>query len=166
MKEVKISGNPTSVTENATLAEIAHSMNPMNAYLVANLNNRIVELHRIPEAGDNIEMLDISNYHAYMVYQRSLVFVMIYAARAVLGEDIRVVVEHSINKNYYCEIFKTGFLMTPDILEQIKLKMQEVIKANMPINKHSFRLDKAIEIAEQMNLPDKVRLLKYHIKPC
>ncbi|MCL2168924.1 MAG: nucleoside kinase [Defluviitaleaceae bacterium] len=130
-------------------------------YLVAQVDNRIVELFDVDENSSDAQFLDIRNFHGYMAYQRSLVFVMIYAARAVLGENIRVVVEHSINKNYYCEIFKDGFAMTPDVLAQIKEKMQEVVNADMPIKKHVLRTTEAIKLAAQMNLPDKVRLLSY-----
>jgi len=161
MKKITINGNISQVDENATLAEIARGIEAPHPYLLAKMNNRLTELYRKPDEGDNIELLDITDFHAYKTYQRSLVFVMIYAARAVLGEDIRVVVEHSINKNWYCEIFKDGFSMDAATLAQIKAKMQEIIAADMPIEKHSLRMDEAMELAQKMNLPDKVRMLKY-----
>ncbi|MCL2855794.1 MAG: nucleoside kinase [Defluviitaleaceae bacterium] len=130
-------------------------------HLAAKVDNKIVELSQLPQDAEGVEFLDITNPHAYRVYQRSLVFVMIHAARKVLGTNIRVVVEHSINKNYYCEIFKDGFDLSPEVLAQIKKEMQDLVDLDLPISKHQLTIDKARQIAEKMNLPDKVRLLAY-----
>lgn len=108
-----------------------------------------------------MRQLDITKANDYRIYQRSLVFVMIHAARQTLGNDIRVVVEHSINKNYYCEIFRDGFSLNSEVLSQIKTEMERLVVADLPITKHLLEIDEARKIAEEMNLPDKVRLLAY-----
>ena len=161
MKKITANGELITVDNNFTLEQIATTIPAPTPFLVAKMNGKIVELFNTPEDGEDVKFLAINNFHAYMTYQRTLVFVMIYAARKVLGEDIRVVVEHSINKNYYCEIFKDGFKMTQEILDQIKEKMQETINADMQIQKHALPIDDAIKLAQEMNLHDKVRLLKY-----
>jgi uridine kinase len=165
MKQITVNGTTMQVPVDANLAQIAAAFKEEfkvpHPFLVAQSGNKIVELYRVPKDGDEVELLDITNFHAYLCYQRSVSFVMIHAARQVLGEDIRVVVEHSINKNYYCEILRDDFTLTSEILEQIKTKMQEIVAADLPISKHSLRVDEAIEIARKMNLHDKGRLLSY-----
>jgi len=104
---------------------------------------------------------DLRNAHDYRIYQRSLVFVMIHAARKVLGTDIRVVVEHSINKNYFCEIFREGFSLTADVLSKIKAEMEQIISDDLPITKHLMTIEEASKVAHEMNLPDKVQMLAY-----
>ena len=43
---------------------------------------------------------------------------MIYAAKSILSEKVRVVIQHSINKNYYCEIPDENIIITEEILQQ------------------------------------------------
>ncbi|MDR2167833.1 MAG: nucleoside kinase [Clostridiales bacterium] len=169
MKNIRVNGIEMQVGESTTFAQIAQEIEVPHPILLAEANNnKIYEMHRVPQNGDEIKLLDIRDFHAYMCYQRSLSFVMIYAVRQVLGEDVRVVVEHSINKNYYCEIFEDNMSMTPmaltaEMLAQIEAKMREIVAADMPITKNLFRADEAIEIVRKMKLFDKEKLLSYRI---
>jgi uridine kinase len=162
MKSIIVNGKPMQVENDATLAQIAKSI-PQGPYpiLVAKIDNRLVELYRTPEDGASIELLDLSDGYAFRVYQRSLVFVMLYSIRQILGQDTRVLVKHSINRNYYCEIPKEGFTLTEEVLQKVKEKMEQTIAKDSPIKKHTFRLEEAKKIAALMNLPDKVRLMSF-----
>jgi len=161
MKKIIVNGKEMHVDENATLAQIAAGLDVIHPYLAAKQCNRLLELYREPDNCDEVEFVDLTDVEGYRIYQRSLVFVMIYAARKVLGDDIKVVVEHSINKNYYCEIFRDGLVLDEGKLAQIKAEMAAVVASDVPITKHTLRLEEAQEIARKMNLPDKERLLKY-----
>ena len=149
------------VNSGTKLADIAKMVDGIHPYLVAKIGHQIQELHRSVNRDCEIEFLDITSDNGYRAYQRTAVFVMIKAAREVLGKDIRVVVEHSINKNYYCEIMENDFVLTSDVLLKIKEKMDELVKSDLEIVKENFLLEDGFNVAEEMHLHDKVQLLGY-----
>ena len=160
MLNITANGKKLQISPGTTLGEIAAKITDTHPFLIAKVGYKLLEFHRAINKDCEIEFLDLTSDSGYRVYQRSLVFVMILAAREVLGRHARVVVEHSINKNFYCEIPDEGKL-TQDHLSQIKAKMQEIVAANMPIEKHSFALEDGVRLAEEMHLHDKVKLLSY-----
>jgi len=161
MLNVVANGKKLLVNNGTTLREIADMVQGPHPFLVAKIGHEIQELHREITRECDIELLDVTSDNGYRVYQRTAVFVMIKAAREVLGKKIRVVVEHSINKNYYCEIMEDNFRLTPEILLQIKERMEEIIRNDIEIVKESFLLEDGINVARDMHLHDKVQLLGY-----
>jgi len=161
MLDITVNGKKVQVKNGAKLSDIAKMTEGPYPFLIAKIGQKILELHRKIHQDCEIEFLDLTSDSGYRVYQRSIVFMMILAAREILGRHVQVFVEHSLNKNYYCEIDEEGLILTDDILQQIKEKMVEISKKDMPIIKESFALDDGIRLAEEMHLPDKVQLLAY-----
>ncbi|MCL2397533.1 MAG: nucleoside kinase [Defluviitaleaceae bacterium] len=161
MLDIVANGINLQVSKGTTLAEIASMIEDSHPFLVAKIDNIILELHRTVDRNCVITFLDLTSEIGYRVYQRSLVFVMILAVREILGREMRVVVEHSINKNYYCEILEDDIVLTNEILTRINNKMQEILDADMPIIKESFFLEDGINLAKDMHLQDKAQLLAY-----
>ena len=161
MLNIIVNGENKQVEPGISLAEIAANIEGQHPFLIAKVGHKFLELHRKITRDCTIDFLDATSDNGFRVYQRTMVFVMIWAAREVLGRSTRVVVEHSINKNYYCEILEEGIAVTPEILEQIKAKMQDIIQKDVEIEKQSFLLEDGIRLAAEMNLQDKVQLLAY-----
>lgn len=159
VNDVKIQLDSSIKLENL----IKKVKNLSNMPLAAIIDNEIKELDFIVEKPCNIRFLDITSIDGFRIYQRSVVFVMILAAREILGKDVRVVVEHSLNKNYYCEIVKDNIILNNEILTQIELKMMDICQKDIPIEKFKFKVSEGIEIAKTMNLMDKVELLQYRV---
>ena len=134
-----------------------------NPAVLAKVNNEIYELRLSPAEDCEVEFLDITDPNGFRAYQRSLSFLMIYAAREVLGRDTKVVIEHSINKNYYCRIEPGGGEkpLTENDLEKIERKMRETAEADVDIEKVSFPINEAFALAKELNLPDKEKILNY-----
>jgi uridine kinase len=86
---------------------------------------------------------------------------MIYAAKLVLGRKTRIVIEHSINKNYYCETPELGMEVSESLLDQIESEMLKAAEKDYPIEKFSLPLDDAIKRAAEFELFDKIDILKY-----
>ncbi len=161
---VNIAGGETIRVEAGTkLSEIAKKYKPESGepILVAEINNDLQELHREVTDDCTVEFLDITDSNGYRVYQRSVAFLMIYAVKEVLGQKTRVVIQHSINKNYYCNIIAEGFVLTGEHLEKIEAKMRETVEKNLPIEKYSLPIEEAVKLSKHFGLDDKVRILKY-----
>jgi len=127
--------------------------------LVAKVGNELQDLGRKLLYDSTVEFLDITNLYGYRAYQRGMSFVMVHAAKTILGEKARVVIAHSINKNYYCELPETT--ITDELLQEIEQVMRNTISKNLPITKHILQKEEAITIAKDFGLEDKVELLNY-----
>ena len=129
--------------------------------LLAKIDNQLKEFHTKLLYDCNVEFLDISDSNGFRAYQRSVSFLMIYAVKKVC--DARVVIAHSINKNYYCEpIFsKPDTEITDELLAKIEAEMRKAVDADMPIEKTSLPLESALRIAAEQGMDDKVELFKY-----
>ncbi|MDR1664760.1 MAG: nucleoside kinase [Clostridiales bacterium] len=130
--------------------------------LVAKVNNELQDLTYKLLYDCAVEYLDLTDPNGFRTYQRSASFLMIYAAKEVLGRKTRVVVEHSINKNYYCEFPEMDEReITGELLARIEAVMREVAGKKLPVEKHSLPLEQAVREAETSGSEDKVRLLRY-----
>lgn len=148
---ITVLGEKIELTKSRSLLELSKKFQSYfsNEIILAKVNNRLSDLSEIiyPENDCRIEFLDISNPNGYRTYQRSVVFILIYAIKSLCGEKTRVIIEHSINKNYYCEIDSVP--VTPNLLRQIEKKMYEVIDQNIPIQKLSVPIDTALTIMKR-----------------
>ncbi|MDR1913194.1 MAG: nucleoside kinase [Clostridiales bacterium] len=131
-----------------------------NPIILAKVNQHIDDLIAPVTMDCQVEFLDITDREGFRAYQRSTSFLMIYAAKSILGKKARIVIEHSINKNYYCEIYEPVEI-TDELLEQIENKMREIAEQGLIIEKLALPVDQGLKIAEELGLDDKISLLKY-----
>jgi len=129
--------------------------------LLAKVNNQLQDLRKSILEDSTIEFLDITSSSGFRTYQKSIVFLMIYAAKEIIGKKTRVIVEHSIDKNFYCEIPEEGVEITKELLEKITGKMQALVEKDLPIEKVSVPMEEARSIAKKFGLKDKEKILKY-----
>ncbi len=165
MVKVTVNGHePFEVSKNTSLREISEKFSHVTKYpiVLAIVDNEVYELHRTLTGDSNINFIDITNPHGFRAYQRSAVFLMLYAIKEIYGKDIRVIVEHSINKNYYIEIEAGQKIEIDDnFLESVYNKMQSCVQNNMRIEKLALSLEEAIKKSKELNLIDKAESLHY-----
>ena len=163
MVNIVVCGETMTVPVGTRLSEIAERCKalPANPVLLAEVNGVLREMHFAVHDDCNIMLLDFTSPNGFRVYQRSVVFLLIYAAKELLGRKVRIVVEHSINKNYYCEILDENVTVTAELLAAIEAKMNEAVARALPIEKFSFPVDAGARLAEEFGLYDKVQMLKY-----
>jgi len=155
-----IGSGQTIVSKGISLLEVSHAYTKSRPILVATVDNELQDLSRKLLFDSNVQFLDISDPNGYRTYQRSLTFLMVYAAKSVLGKKARVVVTHSINKNYYCEL-PDHPEPSEELLEEIEEIMRKAITADIPIEKHTLPKEVALRLAAEFGLEDKEKLLKY-----
>lgn len=154
---------PVKIPPQTTLLELSkkYTHKLSHPILLAKVNNHLQELNKTIVEDCNIEFLDISSTYGFRTYQRSIVFLMICAAKEVVGKKTRVVVEHSIDKNFYCEILEDGIEVNNELLEKIMQKMMQLAERDIPIEKVSMSVEEAINISKKFALKDKIQCLKY-----
>ncbi|MCL2204462.1 MAG: nucleoside kinase [Defluviitaleaceae bacterium] len=156
-----IGGEKITLPHATTLLEVSKEAFPERKWpvLVAKVDNELQDLSRKLLYDATVEFLDITDPNGFRTYQRSCTMLLVYAAKAVLGRKTRVVVAHSINKNYFCEL--PGHEITDDLLAKIEGEMRRAVQANFPITKCTLQREEALHIARELGLEDKISLLKY-----
>lgn len=127
--------------------------------VLAKLNGKYQELTSKLQEGGTLTPVYIDNTIGLRTYARTLQFVLIKSVLDIF-KDAKITIEHSMSKGIYCEIHKATPL-TKDDLKAIKDKMQEIIKMDLPINKHNIKREEAIRIFTEYNMEDKLRLLRH-----
>ena len=92
------------------------------------------------------------------IYERSARLILLLALRDVCpGAKLRV--EHSIGQGVYMNV--SGVSLTAALVRQIEQRMQEIVSADLPIEKSRWSREEAIEYFGDLGQQDTVRLLRY-----
>lgn len=127
--------------------------------LIARVDNEIEELSKPLEKKCTIDFYDRSSVVGNSVYSRSVNFLMIVAIKRVLGNDVDVLIEHSIDKGVYCEII--GHDVDKDVISKIEDEMHAMVKNDYNFVKLSVSRRDAINFFKKKKQMDKVKVLKY-----
>ena len=147
--------------QGTTLEEISDSFKKYYNYpiLTGKINNHMTELTHEVETNCDIDFLDRSSEEGQRVNAYSLQFLLILAAKKILGYEADVQIENSLDNGVYCEI--TGASIDKPILKKIEDKMKEIINLDLKYTKVSVSRMDAIEFFKRKKRPDKVNMLKY-----
>ena len=156
-------GREMQIEAGMTFGELAKEFQGefSSAILLAKQGNMLKELNYEIKEDDDITFLDLTSKDGMRVYHRGVSFLLVKTVRDILGEEARLVVEHSLRGNLYCEIRNVKVEITAEWLKVLQGKMMEYVAADLPIRKKIFRKDKAIEIAKKQGMQDKVELFRF-----
>jgi len=158
---IKIEENTYSIKKGSTLEEISKLVQEKFKYpiLVGKVNNSLKELNYKINKPQEIEFYDLTKYYGNKVHVNGLIFILLVAIKELYGKDKDIVVNHSLDKGFYIE---SKFDVNEQIINEIKLKMQEIITANYEIKKVIVERLEAIKYFESVNDLSKVEILKYN----
>lgn len=162
-RQINVMGKMVEIAEGATFADVAKDFSGMvdGPIMLARQKNKLRELHQKIRTCDDVTFYGIENDEAMRVYRRGVLILMTKAVYELWGNESLVVVEHSLQKNLYCEIRKPEMEMTEEVLAKIEGKMREYVAADLPICKRTMRKEDAREIARRQGMPDKDELFRY-----
>lgn len=117
-----------------SLLEIYKSLNIKLDYQVvaARVNYKVEDLNFLIYKPKDIEFIDTSCSSGMRVYVRTLCMVLSKAVAELYPQSV-LRIEHPISKGYYCQIENFDRPITPEIVSEIKNKMQEIIDSAQPI---------------------------------
>lgn len=127
--------------------------------LIAKVNNDIVELSDTITKKCNIEFYDRSSTLGHSVYSASANFILILAVRNVLGDDVKIKFEHSLDNGVFCTIENCN--ITKTIVKKIEEEMQRIVEANYMFERYSVSRTDAMKYFSSKKQYDKVSVLKY-----
>lgn len=163
-KKISISFRGSDIKEfdsGVTLYEISEAYKQYFNYpiLIGTVDSDMVELSEKITRSCTVDFFDRSSEVGNQIYSRSTQFLLILAVKELFKDAVEVVIEHSIDKGYYCEIHGTD--IDKPFIRNIEEKMKELVKEDLPIEKISVsRLD-AIKYFERQKQFDKAKVLKY-----
>lgn len=131
--------------------------------VLAKINNSYRGLSGKLRENDRVELLDIRNHAAHLVYQKSLCMVYFVAVRNVLGK-VHVEIENSLNQGLYTTI-RTRF--TDDDVRKIYGEMRRIISSDMKIvhiGEKTYELEGHREVSDRYMVPSTGYLGDFEIR--
>ena len=159
---VNFRGNETlEFPTDTTLLEISESFQKYFNYpiLIGRVNNDIQELSEKINKDCTVEFYDRSSSVGNSAYGRSLQFMLVVATKRVFGNDVDVLIEHSIDKGFYCEI-KGISIDKPDV-KKIEEELHKISKEDLKFICVSVSRLEACDYYKKKKQYDKVKALKY-----
>lgn len=146
--------------KNVTLLEISKDFSKYYStpIVAAMINNNLKDMQTIILEDCTVEFFDLTTEVGFKVYQRSLVFLMVLAAREIFPKG-KLIVEHSLSKGLYCE-FRLEYPLNACDVKAIETRMQELVAEDLPIIKKNVTLEEAVSLFEASGEFEKARLLQ------
>lgn len=147
--------------KETTLLEISKQFQKEYRFpiLIAKVNNDITDLSEPVIRSCNVDFYDRSHEIGNGIYARGLEFILVLAVKRVFGIDTEVIIEHSIDKGFYCEI--SNAKLTENKLEELKEEMDKIVEEDLIFTKLSVSRLEAIEFFKKRKQLDKAKILKY-----
>lgn len=125
--------------------------------ICAHVNNKTESLNYPIFMPKMIEFLDRKSPSGQRMYVRSLCMIL---AKAVhdLSPKLRLRIEHSVSKGYYCVLIGNG-AVDEEMVNKIKAGMEAIIKENLPFNRYDELTTDVIAKFAEAGMNDKVDLL-------
>lgn len=133
-----------------------------NDIVLVFINEKLQELYK-PLRGDcTMRFVTTGDEIGHQTYKRSMSLMLVKAIYDVTDraqlEKVRI--HFSVSKGYYCTL--EGTVRTDqELLERVTARMEEIIRADMPIRKRSVHTDEAIDLFDHHGMYDKEKLFMY-----
>ena len=125
--------------------------------ICAHVNNKTESLNYPIFMPKMIEFLDRRSPSGQRMYVRSLCMIL---AKAVhdLFPKLRLRIEHSVSKGYYCVLIGNG-IVDVEMVGKIKAQMEAIIKEDLPFDRYDELTTDVIRKFKEVGMKDKVDLL-------
>lgn len=130
--------------------------------LACKVFNEVKTLNFIIDRDCTVETLDATTADGNRIYVRGLTFILLKAFEE-LYPNKKMIVNYSLGHSLFCESDKE-FIFTAEDIEKIKTRMQEIIDANLPIEKKVLTIEEAMNIYEKAGKVDKMEIIETRMK--
>lgn len=148
------------VDTGSSLLEVLAKLSLKTKYpvMVAKVNNKAEDLNYRLYGNKTVEFITLDNSIAMRTYIRALCFVMAKAVNEVLPK-VQFNIEHPLSKGYFCKVLSDKAL-TQDVVDRIKAKMSEYIKADLPFVGKEIETERVVELFREQGFDDKALLVE------
>ncbi len=124
----------------------------------ARVNNKVEGMHYRVYKPKDIEFLDMYDASAIRAYTRTLFFVLNKAAHD-LWPECTVIIDIPVSNGYYVDL-RLDRPVTPDDVNDLRQRMQDIIKADFPVHRYETTTEEAIRMFTESRSFSKVKLLE------
>ena len=129
--------------------------------ILAKRGEKLVELNKKINADCEVTFLTTASDSGHKTYIRGVSLLMLRAFYHVAKEGTikNIFIKHMIGNSCYCEV--EGIELTPELLAEVKKRMEELVYVDMPFLKRSVDTAEALELFEKHKMHDKKKLFEY-----
>lgn len=149
------------VEKGSTLGDVKKIIFPQNhAHILGALvNNQLQDLQYVVMNPLRINFIDVTTLDGYSIYSRSLIFVLYQAVSQLLPKKT-LRTEYFISNGIFCKITNREILHTPQLIEELRQRMQAIIAHDTPIVREKIPTEQAIQIFRKRGMKDKTDLME------
>lgn len=164
MIKVELNGKIRKYPEGITFEEIVEpfQQEALAPVILVMVNGKLKELHKRLKRDCRLELITTKDSIGHETYKRSVCMLLLKAIYDVAGKDNvdHVVIHYSVGAGYYYTM-KGSTVLNQRFLDQVKVRMQELAEADIPIEKRSVSTDEAISLFHRHRMYDKEQLFRY-----
>lgn len=150
-------GNAVDVRPGTRVVELAASAGAKNL-VAAKIDGEVVDLNRVLEADCAVEWVSPESAEGLDVLRHSTAHLMAQAVQS-LFPGTQVTIGPTIDDGFYYD-FKRDQPFSPEDLELIEKRMQELVKANLKLVREELPRAEAIELFRKMGEAYKVEIIE------
>lgn len=161
---VTVGGELKQYNEGISYTEIAKDFQDQydSPIVLVLKNGKLTELFKKVTSDCRIEFLTTKTSPGIEAYRRSATLIMLKAFYDVVGNKNinKISVQYSLSKGYYCTL-NSKVKLNQDLLDKVKIRMNEIVAENAQINKRTIGTTSAIDLFNRHRMYDKEKLFKY-----
>jgi uridine kinase len=158
--KITLNGNFKVYEHNTTVEQIISDLAPdmLSKVMGVRIGGRVKELSDFINDDAELHLLTYNDEEGRRIYERSLRFVMLIAAKRVFPYA-KVRIEHSVGDGIYI-VFEDMRIYPADIMH-LEGAMHDVVKEDLKFNKRRISKEEAVKYFIENGDPEKARLLAY-----
>lgn len=133
-------------------------------YVCCLINDRMRELTYVfdQDMDAEVEFLSIDDAQGAKIYEASMRFLTAMAVKEI-NQKLDVKFFYNISRSIFGRVIgpKGIYKVTPSFVKKIDEKMQELIKADLPMNRIRVPKDEALKIYHEHHFTDKTKVINY-----
>lgn len=161
---VTVGGELKQYNEGISYTEIAKDFQDQydSPIVLVLKNGKLTELFKKVTSDCKIEFLTTKTSPGIEAYRRSATLIMLKAFYDVVGNKNinKISVQYSLSKGYYCTL-NSKVKLNQELLDKVKIRMNEIVAENAQINKRTIGTTSAIDLFNRHRMYDKEKLFKY-----
>src|SRR6266550_5101718 len=151
-------GKSADVAPGTRIEEIASSTSIKGDVIAAKINGRLADLGRELNDDSTLEWVSPESADGLDILRHSTAHLMAQAVQS-LFPGTQVTIGPTIENGFYYD-FKRDRAFTPEEIEKIEARMEEIAKSNLKVTREEMPKSKAIELFRNMGEDYKVAILE------
>ena len=163
MITLKVEGVEKQYPKGVTFEEVVREYQDKydNQIALVCYNGKIRELFKKANRDGEVRFFTMKDVIGQKAYARTATMMLLKAVfdteGGALAQTCRV--EFTVGPGYY--VTAGDFAITPEFVEKVKARMQELVELKMPMIKKSYDLEEAMELFRECGMEDKEKLFHY-----